>query len=192
MSVRQQFLCKLRKRALEKMVTLPDYMVGSERWPDGEPKFWCNVASRDLLDATYETKPPNKGGLLSVYFYDIGIIDRKTSVRNLILSTNIKTYCEKCLSAAEAGTILKLSEYEILEAWDQGEIIHLVSPELGHEAIVSYVHYESPGKIFITVAQCGKYNGYYAMTNKMSFEGGKIDKNVFAFVYPLLCEGLGG
>ena len=183
MNIKNEYAKQYRNRVLNRMTTLLEYVPGPEKWPDGRVKTWCNIAARDVLDSQYEGTC-ERGGYISAYNYDLSIVFPQKAIRNIIMNTPIATYEKEILKAVKDGIIIELDEWTIQDAYEQGEIIHLISAQKNHEALVSSTLFVPSRGLFIECAQCGLYCGIYDVTDPKSFGAVKLGFNIHAIVYP--------
>jgi len=175
--------------AISGMISAPEYKPIIWLEPNKTPTTYCNVAVRDLLDMTYTSPSGRLGGRLAYRDYDIGILDRNRTVRDLILDTPIQEYYDLALEATNNKLIRQVFSFDIPTLLKRGEMIHLIDKNKDHEACIAGVTKYS-NTYTIVVGQCGLRCGFFDLQSVWSFYGEIMGDTILAVVYPLRMEGL--
>jgi hypothetical protein len=156
---------------LEWAVELPQYQMGFEKNDDGTPKTFCNVLARDVLDSTFR-RTDYMGGLINEYDYDIGAVDRKRTIRSLILNTPIEEWYHLAHLAVAGNEADFISpELAQIEA-NHGVPIHVISshqPPETHECIICPDSTSYDSRRGVRIAQAGKINGIMYISDPRCF-----------------------
>jgi hypothetical protein len=172
---------------LEVWVNMPQYFAGSEKWPDGKDKVWCNVAARDFLDSQFKSSVI-KGGLCSWYNYDLSVLGG--DVKSLIRATPIDKYYQLVLHAAKACKVEIIEYSTAIDYARCGYPIHIIDTKCTHEAIMHPSSYYggSFSKSSIFIAQHGLHSGIFPLRNEWVF--GKVSEQDLIFIrYPRVVIG---
>jgi hypothetical protein len=170
---------------MNEMIKRPEYQPYYVKKDDKYPITYCNVAARDLIDQVYNSYSPGKGGLLHYDDYDLQVISRTISIRDLILCTPIPKYYDLVNTAINKGVLACLSLEEIINVVGSGEIVHLIRKNNEHEAVVYEAYTNTQGEIKLLVAQCGLKCDILPFDDPWAFADSKIGNEVLAVVYPL-------
>jgi len=171
-------------QAVRRMVSTPEYQPKKTGWLKPKYIYYCNVAARDMLDMSYITKPGTLGGLLGYRDYDIKVIAPTVSIRTLIMCTPISTYYDYVENAIRKGDLKRLSKGETRTHVLNGEMVHMVSKALNHEAIVFGVDVEEYDYT-VYVAQCGMLCDILPMDSPYAFGSHADPYDVIAIKYPI-------
>lgn len=173
---------QLLSARLEQWVKMSEYFAGSEKWPDGRPKLWCNVAARDFLDSTYKN-PLVKGGLINWYDYDLTVIG--LPIKQIIRNTTIIEYQRRLNYNFTNGKVRSLPLSMAVDYAYIGVPVHVINREATHEAILSpaSIPVDLGKDTVIIVAQHGVKSGLFDVRDTWSFgTNNPFDLNYY--IYP--------